>query len=142
MELQTKYENLDQYLDLPTQGPEAIRAECLLTFDYEYPGSDAEIEISTDEFTAVCPWTGLPDLGTLTIRYVPQDRVLELKSLKYYLLSYRSVGMVQEHVANRALQDLVQACDPVRMTLVLDYKTRGGIHTVVTAPYQRPSSPE
>ena len=140
MELQSQYEDLDQYLNLPTQGPEAIRADCLITFDYEYPGSQAEIEITTDEFTAVCPWTGLPDLGTLTVRYVPQDRVIELKSFKYYLLSYRSVGIVQEHVANRVLQDLVRVCGPLRMTLSLDYKTRGGIHTVVTVPYLRSNS--
>ena len=142
MELQERYESLDKYLDLQVRGPEAIQTECLLTFDYEYPNSDAEIEITTDEFTAVCPWTGLPDQGTLTIRYVPQRQCIELKSLKYYLLSYRSVGVVQEHAANRILEDLARACDPLRMTLVLDYQTRGGIHTVVTVRYQRPESPE
>ena len=132
MDLQEQYANLDRYLDLAVQGPETIKAECLLAFDYEYPGSDAEIEISTEEFTAVCPWTGLPDQGTLTVRYVPDRRCIELKSLKYYLLSYRSVGIVQEHVANRILADLVGVCAPLRMTLVLDYLARGGIHTVVT----------
>ncbi len=138
MELQERYHHLDQYLDLEVKGPEAIRADCLLAFDYEYPGSDTEVEVSTDEFTAVCPWTGLPDQGSLTIRYVPNRRCIELKSLKYYLLSYRSVGLVQEHAANRVLHDLVQTCDPVQMTVILDYLTRGGIHTVVTVRHPRP----
>ena len=132
MDLQQRYEQLDRSLDLRIEGPEAIQAGSLLAFDYEYSGSDAEIEVSTNEFAAVCPWTGLPDQGTLTVRYVPDRRCIELKSLKYYLLSYRSVGIVQEHAANRILEDLVRACEPLRMTLVLDYQTRGGIHTTVT----------
>lgn len=142
MDLQERYANLDTFLDLPVLGPEAIKTECLLAFDYAYHGSDAEVEITTNEFTAVCPWTGLPDQGTLTVRYVPHLRCIELKSLKYYLLSYRSVGMVQEHVANRILEDLVRVCEPQRMTLVLDYQTRGGIHTVVTVHNPRAGSPE
>ncbi|MBI2888028.1 MAG: NADPH-dependent 7-cyano-7-deazaguanine reductase QueF [Chloroflexi bacterium] len=136
MELQEQYRNLDAMFHLPAQGPEAIRADCLLAFDYEYPGSDTEVVIDTNEFTAVCPWTGLPDQGTLTLRYVPRRRLLELKSLKFYLLSYRSVGIVQEHAANRILEDLVRACDPLQMTLVLDYQVRGGLHTAVTVCYQ------
>ena len=78
------------------------------------------------------------DFGTLTIRYVPDMKLtLEtMKSLKYYLLSYRQVGIVQEHAANRILQDLVSACRPHRMAVSLDYKTRGGIHTTVDVAYQ------
>jgi 7-cyano-7-deazaguanine reductase len=91
------------------------------------------VEIATDEFTAVCPWSGLPDFGRLTVRYVPRDRVLELRSFKYYLHSYRNVGIYQEHAANRILHDLVAASGPVRMELVLDYNVRGGIRTTVTA---------
>lgn len=138
MELQERYRDLERDLDLQTHGPEAVRAGCLLAFEYKYPGSDAEIEVTTDEFTAVCPWTGLPDQGTLTVRYVPDRLCIELKSLKYYLLSYRSVGIVQEHAANRLLEDLVRVCAPVRMTLVLDYQPRGGIHTVVTVRHGLP----
>lgn len=138
MDLQERYRRLDEGFELSVQGTEAIRTDCLLAFDYEYPGSDAEVEVSTDEFTAVCPWTGLPDQGRLTLRYVPDRQCIELKSLKYYLLSYRSVGIVQEHAANRILGDLVRACEPVRMTVVLDYQTRGGIHTVVTVRHTRP----
>lgn len=112
-----------------------IDSSNLITFSYDYPNSDSIIVIETDEFTAVCPWTRLPDFGTITIRYVPYESCLELKSLKYYLLSYRDVGIVQEHAANRILNALAAVCKPKMMTLNLDYKTRGGLHTVVTVNY-------
>ena len=135
-ELQQQYESLTERFDAR---PEAdIDGGCLLAFDYEYSGQDAEVVIDSDEFTAVCPWTGLPDFGTLTISYVPDRLCIELKSLKYYLLSYTGVGIVQEHAANRLLNDLVEACRPLRMSVKLDYKVRGGLHTTVTARYTRP----
>ena len=118
-----------------------IDAGRLETFAYEYPGSSAVVEISTDEFTAVCPWSGLPDFGRLTVRYVPQERVLELKSFKYYLHSYRNVGIYQEHAANHILGDLVAACAPKWMELVLDYNIRCGVHTTVTARWPEPPTP-
>ena len=79
----------------------------------------------------MCPWTGLPDYGTIEISYVPNRLCIELKSLKYYLFSYTNVGIVQEHAANRILQDLVKACDPLSMEITLDYNVRGGLHTKV-----------
>jgi 7-cyano-7-deazaguanine reductase len=134
-ELYEQYTHLDTRHKQPAEG--MIDPACLLTFDYEYPEQEAEVMIDTEEFTAVCPWTGLPDFGTLTIHYVPDGLCIELKSLKYYLLSYRSVGMVQEHAANRILHDLVHACQPRRMTVTLDYKVRGGLHTTVTTRYDQ-----
>ena len=128
-ELKEEYEGLDQ--QLPAKSEEAIDRGLLLTFQYDYPDQNAKVEIDTDEFTAVCPWTGLPDYGTLTISYVPHRSCIELKSLKYYLLSYRDVGIVQEHAANRVLNDLVACCQPKSMAIVLDYKVRGGLHTTV-----------
>ena len=128
-----------QYESLEWSGPiddeSVVQSDSLLTFPYEYSGSDTEVSIDTDEFTAVCPWTGLPDFGTLVVTYVPGDVCLELKSVKYYLLAYRNVGIVQEHAANRILNDLAAACQPRSMTITLDYNTRGGLHTVVTAHY-------
>lgn len=118
---------------LEIRDPREVRADLLETFPYEYPGSPATVEISSDEFTAVCPWSGLPDFGTVTVRYLPRERVLELRALKYYLLSYRNVGIYQEHAANRILADLVRACAPEWMELQLDYRVRGGVHTVVRA---------
>ena len=135
-DLQEPYRALDHRN--PTALPEsAVDPSCLLAFDYEYPASPAEVVITTEEFTAVCPWTGLPDFGTLTIRYIPDRLLLELKSLKYYLLSYRNVGIVQEHAVNRILRDLVAVCRPREMTVTLDYRVRGGIHTVVTVHYRQ-----
>lgn len=114
------------------EGYDRINAARLETFPYEYPGSDAVVEIATDEFTAVCPWSGLPDFGRLTVRYVPRERVVELKSFKYYLHSYRNVGIYQEHAANRMLHDLIAAAEPRWMELVLDYNIRGGVRTTVS----------
>ncbi len=134
-ELKEQYEGLDQ--ELPSKGEEAIDPSCLLTFQYEYPDQQSQVEIDTDEFTAVCPWTGLPDYGVLTISYVPSDSCIELKSLKYYLLCYRDVGIVQEHAVNRILNDLVAICHPRSMKITLDYKVRGGLHTTVSVEHSR-----
>ena len=135
-ELQERYENLSRRFDVGCEA--AIDPGCLLTFDYEYRGQEAEVTIDTEEFTAVCPWSGLPDVGALTVFYVPGRSCIELKSLKYYLLSYAGVGIVQEHAANRILNDLVAACEPLRMTVTLDYNVRGGLHTSVTVGYEKP----
>ena len=132
-DLRQQYESLDRQVLVKAE--ETIESECLLVFDYEYPGQTSEVSIDTDEFTAVCPWTGLPDYGTLIISYLPNRYCIELKSLKYYLLSFRDVGIVQEHAVNRILNDLVGVCQPVSMMVTLDYKVRGGIHTSVTSKY-------
>ncbi len=137
-ELSRHYEVLDRRL--PVRDESAIDPGCLLSFRYDYPEQRSRVDIDTDEFTAVCPWSGLPDYGTLLMSYVPQDSCIELKSLKYYLLSFRDVGIVQEHAANRILQDLVAACQPRSMEITLDYKVRGGIHTSVSVKY--PNSPD
>lgn len=137
-ELKEQYVGLDQ--ELPFKGEEAIDASCLLTFDYEYPNQDSLVEIDTDEFTAVCPWTGLPDYGALVISYIPGESCVELKSLKFYLMSYRDVGIVQEHAVNRILNDLVSVSQPRSMKITLDYKVRGGLHTAVTVEYSQGSA--
>ena len=119
----------------PFDGVEHIQPELLETFPYEYPTRDAEIELECEEWNCVCPFSGLPDFGCLSIHYVPGEVCLELKSFKYYLTSFRTVGIYQEHAANRVLEDLVAACAPRKMEVVLDYRLRGGIHTVVTVRY-------
>ena len=134
-ELQDKYKQLGTRMDAAPET--AVDTTFLLVFDYEYAGQESEIVIDTDEFTAVCPWTGLPDFGTLIISYVPDHSCIELKSLKYYLLSYTGVGIVQEHAAKRILDDLVAVSQPRRMTVTLDYKVRGGLHTTVKAHYDK-----
>jgi len=128
-DLQDKYENLD--IRFRDSEENMINTNLIMCFDYEYTESGAEVVIDTDEFTAVCPWTRLPDFGTLTVSYVPNKLCLELKSLKYYLLSYSGVEIVQEHAANKILEDLASACNPFKMSVKLDYKIRGGLHTTV-----------
>jgi len=134
-DVEQEYRSLDGKLDLPVAGVEAVRPDLLVTFAYEHPEREAEVLIDTQEFTALCPWTGLPDFGRLEISYVPAEKLLELKSLKYYLLTYRQVGIVQEHAAARVLDDLVAAVAPRRMRVVLDYEVRGGLHTVVSVEH-------
>src|SRR6266849_5975502 len=97
-------------------GYEAIDPAVLETFPYEYPGKEISV-----------------DIGTVKIRYLPQKRILELKSLKYYFFSFRNVGIFQEHAVVRILDDLVRIADPQWMEITLDYKVRGGLHTVCRA---------
>ncbi len=96
-----------------------------------------EIQITMPEFTSVCPKTGLPDHGTLTLRYVPDKLCLELKSLKMYTLAYRNLGIFQENAVNRMLRDVVKATRPVSATLVGDFTPRGGVYTKITAEWRR-----
>ena len=105
------------------------------TFPNPRPERDYEIEIRCPEFTSMCPKTGLPDFGEIRIVYTPDQRCLELKALKYYLLEYRNQGIFYESATNQILDDLVAACRPRRMTVIGDFTARGGITTKVTAEY-------
>ena len=96
-----------------------------------------EIEIEMPEFTSICPKTGLPDHGTLVLRYIPHKFCLELKSLKIYTLAYRNLGIFQENVVNRMLADIVKYAKPITATLTGDFLPRGGVHTKVTAHYKK-----
>lgn len=116
-------------------GIAAIDASQLETFPYAFPYREAVFTIATDEFTAVCPFSGLPDFGRVSIEYVPSDRCIELRSLKYYLQSYRTVGIWYEHAVHRILEDLARSCRPRRMTVTLDYNVRGGLKSLATATY-------
>ena len=110
----------------------------LETFPNPRPERDFEIAIDCPEFTSMCPKTGLPDFGTIRIRYVPDRLCIELKALKYYLLEYRNQGMFYEAVTNTILDDLVAACAPRRMSVTGDGTARGGITTKVIADYTKP----
>jgi 7-cyano-7-deazaguanine reductase len=105
----------------------------LETFDNTHPGRDYTIEIVCPEFTSVCPKTGQPDFGTLTITYTPNRKCVELKSLKLYIWSFRDEGTFHEAVTNRICDDLVRALEPRWLEVTGDFAVRGGIHTVVTA---------
>ena len=117
------------------KGYEAIDAKQLQTFEYEYAGRPIELLIETDEFTAVCPFSGLPDFGSVKVIYIPTKDCIELRSFKYYLQSYRDVGIYYEHAVNRMLEDLVNCCNPEKMSIELKYKARGGMYTWATATY-------
>jgi 7-cyano-7-deazaguanine reductase len=111
----------------------------LETFDNQYPNRDYTIEIVCPEFTSVCPKTGHPDFGILTIKYIPAAKCIELKSLKLYLQQYRNEGIFYENATNRILDDLVAAIQPRQITLTAAFSARGGITTTVTAGFQASS---
>ena len=120
--------------------PDSIQIDVLAAMDYQYRGKrDILITIKQPEYTSVCPMTGLPDVGCISIEYVPDQSIIELKSLKYYLLQYRNVGIFYENIVNRILDDLVGVLVPKRMTVTGDFTARGGITTVVTAEYVKGS---
>jgi 7-cyano-7-deazaguanine reductase len=115
---------------LPFVGPEQVDVAVLETFPYE--GPEQEIVTETDEFTAVCPYSGLPDFAKLTVRYVPDGKCIELKSLKYYVTSYRSVGIFQEHATGKIAEDLVRVLAPKWLQVTTVYNVRGGFLTTCT----------
>ena len=105
------------------------------TFPNQFP--DYEIKIEVPEFTSVCPKTGLPDFGTIIIRYVPNKQCVELKSLKMYLLAYRNLGIFYENAVNRILEDIAKTCKPARASVTGEFNPRGGLKSVVEAHYPR-----
>lgn len=119
------------------ENPDTIDPAVLQVLDYGYRTQrDIEIKIDQPEFTSVCPISGLPDFGSITIRYRPNDKIVELKSVKYYLLQYRSVGIFYEHVVNRILEDLVSVVRPRFMEVVGSFTPRGGITTTARVEYR------
>ncbi len=114
-------------LTLPFAGPETVNVGILETFGYS--GPDQEIVTETDEFSAVCPYSGLPDFAKLTITYMPSDKCIELKSLKYYVTSYRSVGIFQEHATAKIAEDLQKALEAKWIEVRTVYNVRGGFLT-------------
>jgi 7-cyano-7-deazaguanine reductase len=119
------------------ESPDIVKKDVLETIAYKYHGRrPIDITIRQPEYTSVCPMTGLPDAGCITIRYRPGKKIVELKSLKFYLLQYRNVGIFYEHVVNRILDDLVAVLAPWWMEVTGDFTARGGITTQVTAVYE------
>jgi 7-cyano-7-deazaguanine reductase len=126
-------------MTLPGKGGREVsgpQRDVLETFENGYPDRDYTIRIVCPEFTSICPKTGQPDFGTLTITYVPEARCVELKSLKIYLQQFRNEGIYYENATNRILDDLVTVLGPRRMTLEAAFTARGGITTTVTASFE------
>jgi 7-cyano-7-deazaguanine reductase len=122
---------------LPFVGPEHVDAAVLETFGYE--GPEQEILTESDEFTAVCPYSGLPDFAKLTLRYVPAGRCVELKSLKYYVTSYRNVGIFQEHATAKIAEDLQRVLGAKWLEVKTVYNMRGGFLTTCTVRLPAPA---
>jgi len=128
---------MKQYTDDHAASGVTVELPEIETWPNQFPGRDYEIEISSPEFTSVCPKTGLPDHGTLTVRYTPDAACLELKAYKMYLLAYRNLGIFQENIVNRILEDVVRATKPRKLTVVGDFTPRGGIYSKISASYER-----
>jgi 7-cyano-7-deazaguanine reductase len=126
-----------QELDVSSTPREEMGLSPLDTFAYEFPGQEVRINFEIPEFTAICPFSDFPDFATIRLEYVPNERCVELKSLKLYINSFRNVKIFHEHVINIILEDFVRACDPLQLELEGDFHVRGNIKTVVRASYKK-----
>ncbi|MDT3739342.1 MAG: preQ(1) synthase [Candidatus Kapabacteria bacterium] len=107
------------------------------TFPNPAPQRNYVIIHVNPEFTSVCPKTGLPDFGIVTVRYVPDELCIELKALKYYFMEFRNKGIFYEAVTNQILDDLAACCLPREMEITTEWKVRGGISSIITASYKK-----
>jgi 7-cyano-7-deazaguanine reductase len=129
--------SLEKQIKYTIKSPDIVKTDVLVAMEYQYQGQrDIDIVIRQPEYTSVCPMTGLPDVGCISITYRPHNKIIELKSLKFYLLQYRNVGIFYEHVVNRILEDLVAVLEPKYMEVTGDFTARGGITTKVTAVFE------
>jgi 7-cyano-7-deazaguanine reductase len=126
-----------QGLEICPTPRDEMRLYPLDTFPYDYVGREIRIRFELPEFTCVCPFSDFPDFATLRLEYVPNERCVELKSLKLYINSFREVKIFHEHVVNVILEDFVAACDPLEVHLEGDFNVRGNIKTTVRATYKK-----
>ena len=126
-----------QGLDIRSTPREEMNLHRLDTFPYEFPGHEIKINFEIPEFTCICPFSDFPDFATIRIEYVPNERCIELKSLKLYINSFRDVKIFHEHVINLILEDFVNACDPLSLEIAGDFNVRGNIKTTVRANYEK-----
>ena len=127
-----------QGFDICPTRREELNLAALDTFEYEFPGNKIWIDFEMPEFTAICPFSDFPDFAVIRLSYVPNQRCIELKSLKLYINSFRNVKIFHEHVINVILEDFVEACDPLKLRLEGDFHVRGNIKTIVRAKYSKP----
>ncbi len=126
-----------QNLDIRSTPRAEMNLVALDTFKYEFAGREIWIDFEIPEFTAICPFSDFPDFAVIRLKYVPNERCIELKSLKLYINSFREVKVFHEHVINIILEDFVTACDPLKVELEGDFHVRGNIKTVVRASYRK-----
>jgi 7-cyano-7-deazaguanine reductase len=132
-----KSEDITNYLQSIRQDAFFIDYDVLETEPFDNKDKDTKVEIVHPEFTSLCPKTGLPDYGTIRIRYVPEKLIVELKSLKYYFLQYRNTGIFYESLTKLILKHLVKKVHPVEMTVEADFTPRGGLTTKVVSSYKK-----
>lgn len=126
-----------QGLDIQSTPRAEMELYPLDTFAYEFPGKEIKIAFEITEFTAICPFSDFPDFATIRLQYVPNERCVELKSLKLYINSFRNIKIFHEHVINVILDDFVGACDPLGVEIEGDFHVRGNIKTMVRASYKK-----
>lgn len=126
-----------QGLDIRSTPRDEMELYPLDSFRYEYAGKEIWIDFEIPEFTAICPFSDFPDFAVIKLKYVPNERCIELKSLKLYINSFRNIKVFHEHVINIILEDFVKACDPMRVEIEGDFHVRGNIKTIVRASYTR-----
>ena len=134
---QTVLQPENQGLDIRSTPREEMNLYPLDTFPYEFCGSEIKIKFEMPEFTCICPFSDFPDFATIRIEYVPNQRCIELKSLKLYINSFREVKIFHEHAINVILEDFVKACDPLSVEIEGDFNVRGNIKTTVRANYRK-----
>lgn len=128
----------EQNIKYKVDKPDIVSTDVLEAIDYVYKSTRTiDITIDQPEFTSVCPMTGLPDYGTITVKYQPDQKIIELKSLKFYYLQYRNVGMFYELVINKILDDLSEVLQPLTMEVTGKFTSRGGISSTATAVYEK-----
>jgi 7-cyano-7-deazaguanine reductase len=127
-----------QGLDIRSTPREEMNLYPLDTFAYEFAGREVRVKFEITEFTAICPFSDFPDFAVIRLEYVPNERCIELKSLKLYINSFRQVKIFHEHVANLIMEDFVRACDPLRVEIEGDFHVRGNVKTIVRASYAKP----
>ncbi|MGI8641807.1 MAG: preQ(1) synthase [Pyrinomonadaceae bacterium] len=125
-----------QNLDIRSTPRREMKLYPLDTFKYEYAGREIWVEFEMSEFTAICPFSDFPDFAVIRLKYIPNERCIELKSLKLYINSFREIKVFHEHVINIILEDFVKACDPLRVEIEGDFHVRGNIKTIVRASYK------
>lgn len=130
-------EKITEYLISNRKGADFISPEVLDAVPYQQSGYETWVEISNPEFTSLCPMTGLPDYGTIHIRYLPDKHIVELKSLKYYFLQFRNAGIFYEHLTPMVLDHLVKTLKPKEMIITATFTSRGGISSTITSSYKQ-----
>lgn len=129
---------ISKYLTGVRRDGDSILPDVLDPIPYENPGKSTWVEINNPEFTSLCPKTGLPDFGSVTIKYLPDRFIVELKSLKYYFLQFRNAGIFYEHLTRLILDHLVKKLEPFEMTVEASFTSRGGISSRITSHYKKP----